>query len=57
MSEERPFPMTPATADPATDGSTLDEGHATEDWSTCIDAWASTAQSGPMSTTTRRDAA
>jgi hypothetical protein len=54
MSEERPSP-TPPIAGPATDGSMLDDRQPTDDWSTRIDAWAGTAQAGPMSTTTRRD--
>jgi hypothetical protein len=57
MSQQRPLPTMPATADPATRDGTLDARHPNEEWSMCIDAWASTAQTGPMSTTTRRDRA
>jgi hypothetical protein len=57
MSEQRPIPTMPAAADPATDDGTLDGRHPNEEWSMCIDAWASTAHTGPMSTTTRRDRA
>jgi hypothetical protein len=57
MSEERPSPTTPTGAGPATGGGTLDDRPPADDWSTYIDAWASTAQSGPMSPTTRRNPA
>jgi hypothetical protein len=57
MSDQRPTPTMPTAADPVADGGTFGDRHPTNDWSTCIDAWASTAQWGPMSTTTRRDRA
>jgi hypothetical protein len=54
MSEQRPALTMPATADPAVDGGTLAD-RPTDDWSTRIETWASTAQSGPLSNTTKRD--
>jgi hypothetical protein len=57
MSEQRPVPTMPATADPAADDGTLDDCHPDGEWSMSVDAWASTAQTGPMSPTTRRDRA
>jgi hypothetical protein len=57
MSDQRPIPTMPTTADPVAHGGTFDDRYPADDWSTCIDAWAGTAQGGPMSTTTRRDRA